>query len=153
MTPTDRARNPGPTEDRETERRAKKAASDRRWYANPGNRAKQATSIRQWRADPENRAKLTAYMRRWRARPGNSAKKAASARRWLVRKLGLDYDPAGQPGACCKACGATQELNLDHSHTTGTYRGLLCGPCNRALGFLRDDPGRVASLLEYITHR
>lgn len=57
----------------------------------------------------------------------------------------------------CFACGATESqghrskrLQIDHDHETGQARGALCASCNKALGHLRDDPDRVASLLAYV---
>lgn len=45
--------------------------------------------------------------------------------------------------------GHTDKLFVDHCHTTGRVRGLLCHPCNVALGLLRDDPNIIRALLDY----
>ncbi|WP_404800888.1 endonuclease VII domain-containing protein [Pseudoblastomonas flavescens] len=45
-------------------------------------------------------------------------------------------------------------LVVDHCHTTGKVRGLLCHNCNRALGLLQDDPEVMVKAAEYIeAHR
>lgn len=49
--------------------------------------------------------------------------------------------------------GKVRQLAVDHCHTTGKIRGLLCGNCNRALGLLKEEPDRVKSMLKYIEER
>lgn len=44
----------------------------------------------------------------------------------------------------------TWRLNVDHDHSTGEVRGLLCRNCNRALGLLQDNPEIVSALLDYL---
>jgi len=48
-----------------------------------------------------------------------------------------------QNGLCaiCKnpPRGKTKRLSVDHDHETGKVRGLLCVPCNRALGYLENN--------------
>jgi hypothetical protein len=56
---------------------------------------------------------------------------------------------------CCRICGTHQSkldkrLNIDHSHVSGAFRGLLCGNCNRALGMLNDDPAVIRKAALYI---
>ena len=41
-------------------------------------------------------------------------------------------------------------LVVDHNHTTGQVRKLLCNRCNTALGLLNEDVGIFTSLIEYV---
>jgi hypothetical protein len=78
-------------------------------------------------------------------------------RRYTLNQYGLSlegYDRLFQTqGGLCAACGGLPDrkyLCVDHDHTTGKVRGLLCSACNVALGYLRDDPERIAKLKSYI---
>lgn len=46
--------------------------------------------------------------------------------------------------------GTLMQLAVDHSHTTGERRGLLCNTCNRALGLLKDDAAVIHKFLDYL---
>lgn len=45
-----------------------------------------------------------------------------------------------------------RNLAVDHNHETGQIRGLLCGWCNRAVGFLREDPDLARQLADYLVY-
>jgi hypothetical protein len=65
-------------------------------------------------------------------------------------------------GGCCAICQSrvpctrrhknrgTEMFFIDHDHATGAVRGLLCNCCNRALGYLRDDPNLVERAMAYL---
>ena len=63
-----------------------------------------------------------------------------------------EYDEmkAAQDGkcACCKK--EDSRLVIDHDHTTGKIRGLLCDACNLSLGLLGDDLSVISSLHTYL---
>ena len=63
-----------------------------------------------------------------------------------------------QDGLCaiCKnlpshAPGTAPRLVVDHDHTTGLVRGLLCQRCNQGLGMFGDDVANLASAILYLT--
>lgn len=50
----------------------------------------------------------------------------------------------------CEICGVTNELHIDHCHTTGRVRGLLCRSCNHGLGNFKDDPTLLNKAIAYL---
>lgn len=75
----------------------------------------------------------------------------------LQRLYGIDNDEyeamnTRQNGRCA-ICGRgpkTKALSVDHCHTTGRVRGLLCWPCNRFLGHIKDDTESLSKMITYL---
>lgn len=73
-------------------------------------------------------------------------------------KYGMSYEEAvDRFGERCGICGSSSardgrstRLCIDHDHETGDVRGLLCGPCNRGIGYLADDPERLDAAARYL---
>ena len=125
--------------------------------------------IRQDRGLPTSRCKpcITAYQRHWRRSQPDYEKRRYQAQkvevrgRHLVRKYGVtlaDYEAmlASQGGRCaiCKTTPDTQRYNVfhvDHCHSTGRVRGLLCRGCNNMLGVIGDDPEALRRAIAYLT--
>jgi hypothetical protein len=58
-------------------------------------------------------------------------------------------------GRCCAICrsddpGSYGRWQTDHCHKTGAVRGILCQPCNTALGFVRDSIPVLENMIEYL---
>jgi uncharacterized ferredoxin-like protein len=54
----------------------------------------------------------------------------------------------------CECCGKeTSNLCLDHDHSTGKFRGWLCGHCNRGIGQLGDTIDSLKRALSYLESR
>jgi hypothetical protein len=105
--------------------------------------------VQRWqRANPERyRAKLQDY--------ADSGKKKVSDRKsHLKRKYGLTLEAfdellASQGGGCA-ICGRTDADNVDHDHTSGRVRGILCFNCNITIGQAQDDEDRLAGAMAYL---
>lgn len=55
----------------------------------------------------------------------------------------------------CKICQrppypAGSRLVPDHNHATGEVRGLLCSPCNSALGLMGEKAERLLAAARYL---
>ncbi|AZV02296.1 endonuclease VII [Pectobacterium phage Arno18] len=66
-----------------------------------------------------------------------------------------------QQGGVCKICGMKEtaighysgevkRLAVDHCHSTGVVRGLLCSRCNTAIGKMHDSPELLRKAADYI---
>lgn len=44
----------------------------------------------------------------------------------------------------------TRVLHVDHDHTTGMVRGLLCDSCNKVLGFVQNRPEVLITAANYL---
>lgn len=55
-------------------------------------------------------------------------------------------------GFVCAICNEAPEGGpvVDHDHSTGAVRGILCSPCNTGLGHFRDDAARLLRASEYL---
>jgi hypothetical protein len=52
----------------------------------------------------------------------------------------------------CAICGTEPKLwHLDHCHMTGRVRGMLCQPCNHALGLFKDNKETLQNAINYLT--
>ena len=79
---------------------------------------------------------------------------------YLKRKYGISYqdyeDILHQQGGGCAICGETKPfkgkrfLNVDHCHSTKQVRGILCQPCNTALGKFKDSTDLLTKAITYL---
>lgn len=94
---------------------------------------------REKRKDPQYRAKERAKNKE---RDSKVSVELRRSRRYKV-PLAKIIKLHTEQGNCCAICGLKQsssDLHLDHCHSTGKVRGLLCWRCNTGLGFFHDIP-------------
>ena len=98
------------------------------------------------------------YAKSYRKNGGGRRPTAPQRRRsWLRNRYGLteaEYDEmlAAQGGLCaiCLGEGDRRGLTVDHAHGAGDVRGILCHPCNIALGLLDDSEDRLMMAVSYL---
>lgn len=112
----------------------------------------------------ESRKKRAAYARKYRAR--KMEEDPGFHKHWSLKKsygIGIqEYNEMleRQHGVCA-ICEGTEKstahtskkirtLAVDHCHSTGKVRGLLCSRCNRALGFFGDSIPTLKKAIAYL---
>jgi hypothetical protein len=93
--------------------------------------------------------------------PPKSRKNKGFKSIFTITKTNYDKLSKEQNGLC-SICGQSEKvrksrtnpkpkrLAVDHCHTTGQIRGLLCHACNSGLGHFRDDLDLLASAASYL---
>ena len=77
----------------------------------------------------------------------------------LLRKYGIDVDDYDRmvesQNNKCKICGTDEPRGIggwkvDHCHSTGKVRGLLCNNCNLGLRYFKDNTKSLQAAIEYL---
>lgn len=120
-----------------------------RYLADP---AAAKARVKRWQQ--ENPDRLNAYRRARRLEPEVKRRERAGH---LMRKFGITIDQYeamldAQSGVCaiCGRLPGEISLHVDHDHSTGRIRSLLCFSCNNALADLQEDTEVVAKALGYL---
>lgn len=75
------------------------------------------------------------------------------------RKYGITGDEfrkiAKKQKGKCPICKRKLDKNpsVDHNHVTGKIRGLICNPCNLAIGNAEDSPDRLRAMANYLENK
>lgn len=140
----------------EENKRELKLARWRRWASR--NRDSEAERARQWREN--NRERSREYQRGYYHASGGKEVHTAR-RRDAFRQSAYGISPAefqallASQGGKCGVCQTPEPRgkstwHVDHDHTTGIVRGILCITCNIALGMMHDDAARCRAAADYL---
>ncbi len=53
-------------------------------------------------------------------------------------------------GGKCAICHEEKTLVVDHNHSTGKIRSLLCHGCNKSIGLMKENPLFLQEAAEYL---
>jgi hypothetical protein len=84
------------------------------------------------------------------------AKVGGSRTYHLKRRHGITAEAADAmleaQGGLCAICRAAPAVHVDHDHSSGRVRALLCFNCNGGLGQFKDDPDVLQMAVFYLQH-
>jgi hypothetical protein len=112
----------------------------------------------QYYCKPCDRLKLKAYRQSLSAEERSSRNKSSNLRTAYGMSVSeRDGMVAAQQGLCaiCSTDLAQTAKGpcVDHNHDTGKVRGILCSPCNAALGLMGDNPLILQAAIGYLHDR
>ena len=145
-------------------RRAKNAEKSRKYRLLHADNARRID--KKSKSTPWSKERKREYMRAYQ----QNNREAVRARQ-IKSKYGLTSDMfasllESQFGACAicagpphpvvrnvKRQGVVPQFVVDHDHSTGAIRGLLCHSCNSMLGMAKDSPANLRSAAHYLEKR
>ena len=98
----------------------------------------------------KNKERLQAYKREYHRKNRRERKNYwyKYAYGWTLRDI--EALNTRQGGACAICEQTEKRLVVDHCHTKGYVRGLLCGRCNTILGYMDDNPNLLRKAAQYL---
>ena len=124
------------------------------------DKAKAVARVKRWKADNPEKAREMSRLasRKRRALPGVLAEMAAAARGGGARlTIAMLEELRSRCGGRCEVCGrvppktksGADGLHVDHRHSDGAIRGLLCASCNRDLAAIDKGEDHLKKLIEF----
>lgn len=121
----------------------------------------QRARTREWNAANKDRIKA----RNAEYAAANPGQRKRDHRQFWLKMYGLTQETYAamleKQGGVCAICflpervidsrtGEPRRLSVDHCHSSGRVRGLLCGRCNRSIGQFADDHERLERAAAYL---
>lgn len=109
----------------------------------------------------KNRQKYLANAKAQRAQPGHKEHIEPIKRKSLMARYGITHEiyleKLAAQGGGCAICGTkdiskykVKYFDVDHNHTTGQVRGVLCRDCNVTTGVVENKWGKIQLILQYL---
>lgn len=154
------------------ERRKQRTEYNREWRKNNPDKVKEHSR----RTRLKNKEKIQERQKLWREQNKEYLKeygrKSYQQNKERIKDLQLrrlfgitleDYKKLlTEQGGLCSICKGKnpkdsmkkgEYFSVDHDHSTGQIRGLLCGSCNVGLGHFGDDINRLQAAIDYLSRR
>lgn len=127
-----------------------------RYYPIPRCRKCEGARFGEWSNRLPREKRLAIRKKHYREHTGAHIAKAM--RHYMKRQYGLTPEMhaamVAEQGGRCAICGQPpprkRPLCVDHCHSTGTVRSLLCEHCNFAIGHMRENVEYLRSAIAYL---
>ena len=122
-----------------------KHISEFEWQKNRPNPRKTCKKCRNKNRDysAEQKNRIKEYKKRYR-------QSGRAQYIWERHTYGISKEEIGYNH--CVICGCTDNLCIDHNHSTGEFRALLCRKCNTGIGMFDEDTNKLTNALKYLEH-
>ena len=142
------------------ERLAKKAEYMKRWRQRHPEHSKYQREYMERYLTPERRKEAVERSKKWaKDNPERYKINALSTHLRMYFRMDVEdyFDMLDAQNGVCAICGETcksaQRLSVDHDHTTGEIRGLLCRSCNSGIGYFQDSVKLLKKAIQYLTYK
>jgi hypothetical protein len=99
---------------------------------------------------PEVRDKKAEYMKSYAVKNRQKLSENSRKRNYGLTQEQTDQMLNDQRGSCLICRNELQKFCIDHDHTTGRVRGILCLKCNFMLGLANDNPSLLRNAINYL---